>query len=37
MPEANKIIDILQSELSFGKVLCEIQVNFQCSEIAHLV
>jgi hypothetical protein len=27
----NKIIDILQSERSFG----EIQVNFQCSEIAH--
>jgi hypothetical protein len=35
MPEANKIIDILQSERSFGRVIREIQVNFQCSEIAH--
>jgi hypothetical protein len=35
MPEANKIIDILQSERSFGRVISEIQVNFRCSEIAH--
>jgi hypothetical protein len=35
MPEANKIIDILQSERSFGRVICEIQVDFRCSEIAH--
>jgi hypothetical protein len=34
-PEANKIIDILQSERSFGRVIREIQVNFQCTEIAH--
>jgi hypothetical protein len=35
MPEANKIIDILQSECSFGRVIREKQVNFRCSEIAH--
>jgi hypothetical protein len=35
MPEANKIIAILQSERSFGRAIHEIQVNFQCSEIAH--
>jgi hypothetical protein len=43
--EANKIIDILQIERSFGRfiersfgrVLREIQVNFRCSEVAHLV
>jgi hypothetical protein len=35
MPEANKIIDILQSERSFGRVIHEIQVTFRCSEIAH--
>jgi hypothetical protein len=35
MPEANKIIDILQSERYFGRVTREIQVNFRCSEIAH--
>jgi hypothetical protein len=35
MPEANKIIDILQSERSFGRVMREIQVNFRHSEIAH--
>jgi hypothetical protein len=35
VPEANKIIDILQSERSFGRIICEIQVNFRCSEIAH--
>jgi hypothetical protein len=28
MPEVNKIIDILQSECSFGRVLGEIQGNF---------
>jgi hypothetical protein len=37
MPEANKINDILQSERSFGRVIREIQVNFLCSETAHLV
>jgi hypothetical protein len=37
MPEANKIIDILQSDRSFGRVIREIQVNFRCSEIADLV
>jgi hypothetical protein len=36
MPKVNKIIDILQSERSFGRVIGEIQVNFQCSEVAHL-
>jgi hypothetical protein len=35
MPEANKIIDILQSERSFGRGIREIQDNFRCSEIAH--
>jgi hypothetical protein len=35
MPGANKIIDIRQSERSFGRVIREIQVNFQCSKIAH--
>jgi hypothetical protein len=35
MPEAKKIIDILQSERSFGRVIREIQANFQSSEIAH--
>jgi predicted RNA-binding protein len=35
MPEVNKIIDILQSERSFGGVIREIQVNFRCIEIAH--
>jgi hypothetical protein len=35
MPEVNKIIDILQSERSFDRVIHEIQVNFQQSEIAH--
>jgi hypothetical protein len=35
MPEANKIIDVLQSERSFGRFICEIQVNFRRSEIAH--
>jgi hypothetical protein len=35
MPEANKIIDVLQSERSFGRVIHEIQVHFQCSEIAY--
>jgi hypothetical protein len=35
MPEANKIIDILQSERSFGRVIREIQVNFRRSEITH--
>jgi hypothetical protein len=35
MPEANKIIDILQSERSFVRVIREIQVNFRCSEIAY--
>jgi hypothetical protein len=35
MPEENKIIDILQSEHSFGRVIREIQVNFRHSEIAH--
>jgi hypothetical protein len=35
VPEANKIIDILQSERSFGRVVHEIQVNFRRSEIAH--
>jgi hypothetical protein len=34
MLEVNKIIDILQSECSFGRVIGEIQVNFQCSEVA---
>jgi hypothetical protein len=33
MPEANKIIDILQSERSFGRVIRDIQVNSQRSEI----
>jgi hypothetical protein len=37
MPEVNKIIDILQSEHSFGRVIREIQVNFRCSEIANVV
>jgi hypothetical protein len=37
MPEANKIIDILQSERSFGRVMREIQGNFRRSERAHLV
>jgi hypothetical protein len=37
MPEANKIIDMLQSERYFGSVVREIQVNFRCCEIAHLV
>jgi hypothetical protein len=37
MPEANKIIDILQSERSFVRVIGEIQVNFRCGKIAHLV
>jgi hypothetical protein len=37
MPEANKIIYILQSERSFGRVIREIQVNLRCSETAHLV
>jgi hypothetical protein len=36
MPEANKIIDILQSERPFGRVVREIQINFRCSEIAHV-
>jgi hypothetical protein len=36
MPEANKVIDILQIELSFGRVIREIQAHFRCSEIAHL-
>jgi hypothetical protein len=35
MPEANKIIDILQSERSFGRVIHEIEANFRRSEIAH--
>jgi hypothetical protein len=35
MPEANKIIDILQSERYFGRVIREIQVHFWCSKIAH--
>jgi hypothetical protein len=35
MPEVNKIIDILQSERSFGRLISEIQVNFQCSKTAH--
>jgi hypothetical protein len=35
MPEANKIIDILQSERSFGRVIREIQDYFLYSEIAH--
>jgi hypothetical protein len=35
MTEANKIIDILQSERSFGRVIRGIQVNFRCREIAH--
>jgi hypothetical protein len=35
MPEANKIIDILQSERSFGRVIREIQVIFRWSEMAH--
>jgi hypothetical protein len=35
VPEVNKIIDILQSERSFGRVVREIQVNFRCSEIAY--
>jgi hypothetical protein len=35
VPEVNKIIDILQSERSFRRVIREIKVNFQCSEIAH--
>jgi hypothetical protein len=35
VPEANKIIGILKSERSFGKVIREIQVNFQSSETAH--
>jgi hypothetical protein len=37
MPEANKIIDILQSERSFGRDIREKQVTFRCSEIALLV
>jgi hypothetical protein len=37
MPEANKIIDILQRERSFGRVIREIQVNFRGSEIDHVV
>jgi hypothetical protein len=37
MPEANKFIDTLHSECSFGRVIREIQVNSQCGEIAHLV
>jgi hypothetical protein len=37
MPEANKIIDILQSERSFGRVIREVQVNFRGSEVAHVV
>jgi hypothetical protein len=32
-----KIIDILQSERSFGRVIREIQVNFRCSGVTHLV
>jgi hypothetical protein len=35
MPEANEVIDILQSERCFGRVIREIQVNFRRSEIAH--
>jgi hypothetical protein len=35
VPEANKIVDIIQSERSFGGVIREIQVNFRCGEIAH--
>jgi hypothetical protein len=35
MPEANKIIDILQSERSSGRVIREIQVNFRCNKTAH--
>jgi hypothetical protein len=35
MPEANKIIDILQSERSFGRDIREIQANFRFIEIAH--
>jgi hypothetical protein len=35
MQEVNKIIDILQSERYFGRVIREIQVNFRRSEIAH--
>jgi hypothetical protein len=35
MPEANKIIDILQSECSFCRVIREIQAYFRGSEIAH--
>jgi hypothetical protein len=34
MPEANKIINILQSERSFGRVIREIQVTLRGSEIA---
>jgi hypothetical protein len=34
VPEADKIIDILQSEHSFVRVIREIQVNFRRSEIA---
>jgi hypothetical protein len=37
MPEANEVTDILESKRSFGRVVLEIQVNFRCSEIAHLV
>jgi hypothetical protein len=35
VPEANKIIDSLQSERSFCRVIREIQINFRCSGIAH--
>jgi hypothetical protein len=35
MPKTNKIIDIPQSERSFGRVIREIQVHFPCSKIAH--
>jgi hypothetical protein len=37
MPEANKIIDIFQSERSFGRVIREIQIQIYSSEIAHVV
>jgi hypothetical protein len=35
MPEANKIINILQSERSFGRIKCKIQDNFRRRGIAH--
>jgi hypothetical protein len=35
MPEVNKIIDILQSKRSFGRVIRGIQANLRYCEIAH--